>query len=171
MTAHTPIVRVERGHADLLAALHKLCFAESWNEHAMANLLAMPGAFALIAGSDGKAKSMPAGFIICRVAGADCDVIAIGVRAQWRRRGIASRLLSAAFAEAAMQGAGHMLLEVAEDNRAANRLYRGVGFVPVGRRPAYYRQPSGPDRDALLLARELLGESRSSSLSDPQAID
>jgi ribosomal-protein-alanine N-acetyltransferase len=45
-----------------------------------------------------------------------------------------------------------VFLEVRASNAVARRLYRSRGFQPVGRRPAYYRQPT---EDALVLARGL----------------
>lgn len=48
-----------------------------------------------------------------------------------RRQGLASRLLAAAAAWAEAQGAATLYLQVAEGNEAAERLYLGMGFVPV----------------------------------------
>ena len=41
-----------------------------------------------------------------------------------------------------------VLLEVRESNLAARRLYETTGFIEVGRRAAYYQNPS---EDAILL--------------------
>jgi ribosomal-protein-alanine N-acetyltransferase len=73
----------------------------------------------------------------------DSDVQTIGVRADRRGRGLASRLLSALTAEARASGCTHMMLEVRADNAAAIRLYERHGFAAISRRPAYY--PDGGD--------------------------
>jgi ribosomal-protein-alanine N-acetyltransferase len=48
-----------------------------------------------------------------------------------------------------------LFLEVAADNIAALRLYKGLGFAAAGRRRAYYRRPGGQPIDAMVLALAL----------------
>lgn len=55
-----------------------------------------------------------------------------------RRRGVASRLLLQLLRAALRRGATAATLEVRAGNRAAQRLYAGFGFRPVGIRPRYY---------------------------------
>ena len=43
------------------------------------------------------------------------------------------------------------VLEVAQSNQAAQRLYIDCGFVVVGRRKDYYRTATGAPEDALVL--------------------
>jgi ribosomal-protein-alanine N-acetyltransferase len=50
-------------------------------------------------------------------------------------------------------GARAVYLEVRESNLAARRLYAAEGFVPVGRRPRYYRRPT---EDAIVLRAVIL---------------
>jgi ribosomal-protein-alanine N-acetyltransferase len=134
--------------AALLAALHAEAFpADPWNETAMARLLAMPGAFALIAAQDDE----PAGLVLARVAADAAEIVTLGVAAARTRRGIGRSLVTAAAAEARARGAARLFLEVAATNGAARRLYERLGFREVGRRRRYY--PDGTD--ALLLARTL----------------
>lgn len=132
----------------LLAELHEAAFpAEPWNEAALAGLLAMPGAFALVATQDGT----PAGLVLARVAADEAEIITLGVAPQARRRGIGRQLATAAAARAAERGATRLFLEVAAANAAARRLYDTLGFQEIGRRPRYY--PDGAD--AVVLARPL----------------
>lgn len=142
------IAPVGDGAVALLARLHAAAFpAEPWNEAAFAGLLAMPGAFALVATRDGA----PAGLVLARVAADEADIITLGVAPQARRGGIGRALATAAAARAAQRGATRLFLEVAAANDAARRLYLSLGFQEIGRRPRYY--PDGAD--ALLLARPL----------------
>jgi len=48
-----------------------------------------------------------------------------------------------------------MFLEVAADNLAAQSLYAGAGFNPIGRRPAYYIRSGGQAVDAVILSAAL----------------
>jgi len=137
------------GTADIpmVAALHGECFPEDpWNEAAITEVLAMPGAFGFLAASGEE----PVGFLLALDLGVECEIVALGVRPAARRRGHAVRLL-ARFIEVAADRPAR--LEVAEDNSAALALYRGAGFRPAGRRPAYYRRPNGTAVGALLLNR------------------
>jgi len=137
---------------ELVAALHAACFAEGWSAASIATLLAGPGAFGLLAASDGE----PAGFILVRPAADEAEILSLAVLPAWRRRGLARRLLAAALERLAAAGTRRLLLEVAEDNAAARRLYQGAGLVPVGRRPGYYRSEGGATA-ALVLALAING--------------
>jgi ribosomal-protein-alanine N-acetyltransferase len=76
----------------------------------------------------------------------------MAVRRDAQGRGIGRALLETLLTEAARQGAGRTLLEVAVDNGPAQKLYTGYGFEPVGIRRGYY-QPS--NTDALVMMREV----------------
>jgi ribosomal-protein-alanine N-acetyltransferase len=75
----------------------------------------------------------------------------IAVRRDAQRGGVGRALLEALLAEAHGRGVRRMLLEVAVDNVAAQKLYADYGFEPVGLRRGYY-QPS--NTDALVMLRE-----------------
>jgi [ribosomal protein S18]-alanine N-acetyltransferase len=75
----------------------------------------------------------------------------IAVRRDRQRYGIGRTLLTALLSEARSRGVRSVLLEVAADNVAAQRLYDAYGFVGVGVRKGYY-QPS--NRDALVMRRD-----------------
>jgi [ribosomal protein S18]-alanine N-acetyltransferase len=150
MTAAPTIRPVGPFDLALVAALHAACFADGWTAAAIGALLAAPGAFGLLAVEGDE----PAGFILVRPAADEAEILAIGVHAGARRRGLGRALLAAAMARLAAAGTRRLLLEVAEDNPAALRLYERAGFVPVGRRPGYYRE-RGTVTAALIMARSL----------------
>ncbi|MEV4415939.1 ribosomal protein S18-alanine N-acetyltransferase [Catellatospora sp. NPDC049609] len=75
----------------------------------------------------------------------------IAVRRDAQRRGIGRALLEALLAEGRRHQVKQVLLEVASDNAAAQRLYAGYGFEVIGIRKGYY-QPS--NTDALVMRRE-----------------
>ena len=137
--------------AALLAALHSECFPDDpWGPKAASEILAMPGAFGFLAVADDRAT--PTGFVVALAVAANCEILAFGVRPEWRRRGIAGSLLSRLLA--AVAGITPVvLLEVAEDNDPALALYVRAGFARVGRRPAYYRRANGVAVAALQLRR------------------
>jgi ribosomal-protein-alanine N-acetyltransferase len=75
----------------------------------------------------------------------------LAVDPAWRRRGVASRLLTYVLAAAEAEGAARATLEVRRSNEPARRLYERFGFVYAGVRTAYYREPV---EDALVLWRD-----------------
>lgn len=142
------MIRLDMVHAALLAGMHKVCFAEPWNEAAMAGMLAMPGSYGFLAA----AADRPQGFILCRSAADEAEVLTLLVLPGERRHGLAKALLAEALAKAQSGGAASMFLEVAANNQAALALYTGLGFLQVGRRPRYY----GGQTDALILRKALV---------------
>ncbi|RRD46587.1 GNAT family N-acetyltransferase [Tessaracoccus sp. OH4464_COT-324] len=73
------------------------------------------------------------------------DLLRIVVSPEHRRRGVADRLMRE------LDGVGaRALLEVAEDNRAAQALYAKHGFREISRRRNYY----GAGVDAIIMERE-----------------
>ena len=81
-------------------------------------------------------------------------------RSAWRlqraERGIARALMKAAIDRVSRRGLRALYLEVAEDNTAAQRLYRALGFAPVGRRPGYYARAETRALDSLTLRRAIV---------------
>ncbi len=148
----------------LIAGLHGDSFAglaagQVWDETAVAEILAMPGAYGLLAGIAGDSPSPggiePAGFLLGRNVAETGEILSLGIVRTWRRRGGARLLLRAAIARASVAAITRLFLEVAEDNLAARELYAGEGFAAIARRPAYYRRQDGPAVTALVLARDL----------------
>ena len=104
-------------------------------------MLSKDRCFAFLGGYDKGGR--PASFIVCRVIGNESELLWLGVKPERQRRGGARVLISFALDEACSRGAETMVLEVAENNLRACRLYESLGFVVVGCRPGYYRQATG----------------------------
>lgn len=92
------------------------------------------------------------GFIAARVQAGELHVNNIGVRTGERQRGVGRTLLGRALRIGARYGASAAILEVRAGNDAAQALYQSQGFVVVGRRRGYYREPR---EDALVMSRPL----------------
>ncbi len=141
--------------AEMISVLQKACFSnppdsgEIWTQTAIAEVLAMPGAFGIVA----IRRALPCGFLLARTAAEEMEILSLGVMPSQRRRGVAGRLLRAAMERGAGVGTERVMLEVAEDNRAARNFYRTAGFDVVGRRPGYYRRRGARAAAALLLTR------------------
>ena len=145
-----PAGRLDLG---MLAALHAACFMEAWDAAGFGALLAMPGAFGLIAEID----DAPQAFLLARRAGGEAEILSLCVVAAARRRGLGTALLLAGLERFGRDGVTRIILEVAETNGAARALYRSHGFFEVGRRRGYYRESGSRGAAALVLARTLPG--------------
>ena len=94
------------------------------------------------------------GFILCRAAAGEAEILTLAVDPAARRGGHGRALVDLAMKVAALAGAESAFLEVAEDNTAAQALYIAAGFGLAGRRPRYYRRPDR-EIDALVMRRDL----------------
>lgn len=77
------------------------------------------------------------GFLV----GADAELLRIAVSPLYRLKGVASALIAQFERECAEQQVSSVFLEVAEQNRAAQRLYAKFSYNQVGRRKKYYSNP------------------------------
>jgi len=144
-------------HGAVLAALQESCFDEAWGDEAIATLLSRPGVFGLLAcrlDEPVEGELEPLGFVLCRVAADESEILSIGVMPEARRRGIATELMEAAMLTASEHGAARMFLEVAVSNDRARALYASLGFDERGRRTDYYDGAVGTV-DAVILGRDL----------------
>lgn len=126
---------------DEIVTLHAASFETPWDLKAFGELLGMSGTFLQVV-REAPASSIM-GFILTRIAADEAEIITIAVDPAHRGEGIGAALVTSAAAEAKAFGATSLILEVAEDNAAAIHLYERLGFVVMGRRPAYYERKGG----------------------------
>lgn len=93
------------------------------------------------------------GMIVAWLLVDETHVATIAIHPEYRRRGIASKLLSHALLYTMDEGAQSSFLEVRESNLAAQEMYRKFGYEVVGRRRRYYRDN---DEDAILMVLKSL---------------
>lgn len=85
-----------------------------------------------------ESKGKVVGFLVSRETAPDeREVLNLAVAPGYRRLGVATRLMEEELARVG----GAVFLEVRESNRAAQSLYRKLGFHEAGKRPNYYDHP------------------------------
>jgi ribosomal-protein-alanine N-acetyltransferase len=89
-----------------------------------------------------------AGILIGRVAADEFDILNLAVGKAYRRRGVATKLVSAALEYSRTAGPLQAYLEVRASNEGGIAFYMRMGFLVCGYRPNYYRDPV---EDAVLL--------------------
>ena len=75
----------------------------------------------------------------------------IAVSPTSRRQGVARALIEALVSALRERGSKQLTLEVRASNGPARQLYESLGFLQVGLRKNYYRNPK---EDALILRKE-----------------
>ena len=141
------IVKMEADHVPQVAQLEKLCFSDPWSEKSVASELENKWALWLVA-LEGNAV---VGYIGSQTAVDETDVMNVAVHPDHRRKGIAEALIGKLVSELKARGSHALMLEVRDSNVPAISLYEKLGFLQVGLRKNYYRNPK---EDARILRKE-----------------
>lgn len=94
------------------------------------------------------------GYYFLQIAANEAHLLNLCIDKPWQGQGYALRLLRLAMQSARQQQAIELFLEVRPSNRAAIRLYEGMGFNEIGLRPNYYNAKHGRE-DAIVMAFNL----------------
>ena len=143
----TEYVLMNQDHVAQVAQLEKECFCDPWSENAIASELKNPLSLWLVALCDGQVS----GYVGSQSVMGEADMMNIAVSSQYRRMGIAQELVERLVAALREKDVYSLTLEVRASNEPAKALYSKLGFLQVGRRPNYYRNPK---EDALILRKE-----------------
>lgn len=87
------------------------------------------------------------GFLIAHHLHPEWELENLVVAPDFRRKGLATKLLAALLTRARETNSESVFLEVRESNQAARALYGSLGFEDSGRRKLYY---TNPHEDAVL---------------------
>ena len=123
----------------------------------LTRLMKSPALYGVIAQKGGSL----AGFILLLASPDSSDILEICVHPDMRRSGIGKGLLEAGLFQARQRRQNRIILEVAEDNLAAQTLYHRAGFKQISRRPNYYLRGTA-HIDALVMEKQLSGSSKTS---------
>lgn len=151
--------------AALLACLRHEAFADAaddqWSENDFAQILVLPTTVALIAltsaneGKTNDGQKIPAGFVVFTEVLDESEILTLGVIPSYRKTGIGHSLVQAVLERSRENDIKCLFLEVREDNLAARQLYERHGFLPAGRRKAYYRLDNGQQVDAIIMRQNI----------------
>ena len=138
---------MEKSDIPQLAALEKQCFSDPWSVSAFEYELNNPLSLWLVAAEG----DTVAGYVGSQTVIDESDMMNIAVRPDFRRQGIAENLIESLIIMLNTRQSKSLTLEVRVSNTPAIRLYEKMGFIQVGRRPGYYRNPR---EDAYILRKE-----------------
>lgn len=132
-------------------------WGEAWNRRQIFDSLSMPHNHYRLISADGAAPGdgqSAAGFSLIRVAPGEEELLLIGVRPELRGAGLGKRLLHHFTSDARSRDAEKIFLEMRANN-PAEKLYRSLGFEPIGRRKDYYKAVDGVRLDAITFSLKL----------------
>ncbi len=129
-----------------LAYIELEIFPSPWDESSLRSFLALPN----VEGEAAVQNNRIIGYIFVQYAAGEVHILNLGIRPDFRRKGLASLLLKRFLDRSRKRGVEVCYLEVRAGNIAAQRLYFGYGFAPVSLRKRYY--PDG--EDALILVKQ-----------------
>ena len=141
------IVAMEMAHVPQVAQLEMLCFSDPWSEKSVASELTNPLSCWLVALEGHRV----AGYVGSQTVLDESDMMNIAVHPDCRRQGVARLLIRELITQLTQRGSHCLTLEVRASNAPAIALYEGLGFVQVGLRRNYYRNPR---EDAWILRKE-----------------
>ena len=141
------IMQMTSAHVPQVAQLEGICFQDPWSERSIASELENPLSLWLVA----MEKDRLLGYVGSQTVLDETDMMNVAVDPAARRQGVAWALIQALTAQLKQRGSRKLSLEVRASNLGAIRLYESLGFVRLGCRPGYYRNPR---EDAWILGKE-----------------
>ncbi len=137
MSENIEVRGMRKGDIKSLARLDEVCFAVPWSEQAFSDEAENELATYLVAYDGDKVI----GYIGYWKVIDEGHITNIAVLPEYRRKGIASKLLDGIVKTAKENGLCLLTLEVRKSNMPARCLYEGFGFEALGERKDYYKKP------------------------------
>ena len=142
------IVPMNADHLEELEKLERICFSRPWSRKMLAEELENQCAAFLVAQDSITQQVM--GYAGLLVMADEGYITNVAVFPEFRRQGVAAKLIAVFENFAGGNKLAFLTLEVRPSNTAAIALYKGFGFEEVGRRKNYYDLPK---EDALILTK------------------
>jgi len=139
--------KMNETHVLQIAELEKLCFSDPWSETSIASELNNKLSLWMVAVDDEKVI----GYVGSQTVLGETDMMNIAVHPDYRKQGIGTALIVGLIDALELRGSHSLMLEVRSSNTPAISVYEKLGFVEVGRRKNYYRNPK---EDALIMRKE-----------------
>ena len=141
------VVPMNADHLDELERLERICFSRPWSKRMLGEELENQCAAFLVAEDENGKVLGYAGLLVMMDEG---YITNVAVFPEYRRLGIAAKIIEVYMNFAKANNLAFLTLEVRPSNAPAIALYQRFGFEEVGRRKNYYDLPK---EDALILTR------------------
>lgn len=131
------IEKMTAEHLDEVVLLEQECFAHPWSRQSIESELTNENSVFLTAIDDNRVV----GYIGMNVVVDEGYIFNVAVDKNYRKRGIGSALIGELVTFSKKNNLCFLTLEVRESNENARSLYSKFGFIKVGERKDYYKEP------------------------------
>lgn len=132
-----------------IALLEADIFSDPWSEKSVTETIRQPHARVSAAWKGDEL----AGYIILYYVMDECEIARIAVKENFRRKGVAGRLLDETELFCRENGIQKIMLDVRESNVPAITFYKKNKFIQDGIRKRFYTNPA---EDAILMSRRIV---------------
>ena len=129
--------------------IDEICFSEKWNQTFYESIKS-DSKYKLIEYYE---KDVRCGFVLVLNLFSESEIVRIAVIPEYRRRGIAEKLIKEVINYSKEAGYENIFLEVRSQNFQAKSLYIKLGFEECGIRKQYYKNPKD---DAIIMVKRLI---------------
>ncbi len=144
---------MSKEHIKAVTDIERECFSHPWSENAFYDELENPMSLTVVALYTDDGVESVTGFVNVRIVNNEVYINNITVSEKFRRMGHAKGLLLYLEENVKNKNATFITLEVRESNSPAISLYKKLGYVTVGKRKRFYRDPT---EDAVLMTKNLI---------------
>jgi ribosomal-protein-alanine N-acetyltransferase len=136
-----------------LERAEKLCFIDPWPAHFFVSEIFAPGRYQRLLVNP---RGALVAYLFCAWQYLDLHVLKVATLPEYRRQGMAARLMDLAERHAEEMGGDSITLEVRPGNDSAIAMYEALGYHRAGTRRRYYAD----GEDAIVMTKDvrLLGE-------------
>ena len=140
----------EMTHSDIeeVVAIEEESFSTPWSNKSFEDSLKLPYGKFYVARTEGKVV----GYVGLYLVGEEGDITNVAVLSQYRRKGIAGKLIEKVINYAKENEINCINLEVRPSNSSAIKLYEKYGFDELGKRKNFYSKPT---EDALIMRKDI----------------
>lgn len=134
-------------------------FANPWSKSSFLRELIMPASSFLVAVRD----EFVVGYMGYWLIEDEAQIMNVAVHLEYRRKGIANKILKYVIGMIFESGVKNVYLEVRKGNAAARVLYNKLGFKEIGVRKQYYEE----EKEDAVLMRKKLFDAGNTTLESP----
>jgi ribosomal-protein-alanine N-acetyltransferase len=145
LSVNVTIEAMKESDLEEVLAIEKKSFTDPWSRRLFRETLSFPHSVNFVMhGPEGTLL----GYIDFYIIAGEAHMLNLAIHPAWRKKGLATQLLTHSFDYLKHQNVMQFFLDVREGNRDAIELYKKFGFDIVGKRKRYYVETN---EDALVM--------------------
>jgi ribosomal-protein-alanine N-acetyltransferase len=142
---------MKKEDVDQVLALEQLSFTMPWSRNLFLSEFRSPLVSTLMVALSDAPKRTVIGYLVFWHVADEMHILNLATAPEFKRQGVAKRLVLGALKRAYQKGATRAFLEVRASNAAARKLYADLGFTGTNVRREYY---DAPVEDAVVMTLE-----------------